>query len=311
MRARVLLASLAAAASPGAAFAQEEHPADAPKPPAIEATSWSNDLVDPAGFTRFHLTTRATFSNGESVFTSASSWSYEGRAHVRLTEGIAISGVLPIGASVGTGGESSTAFLGNIALGLNMGGTLSDGPGTRIRAGGSFDVYAPTAPPSDELETELARSAVAAIRAYEPQLYVPRLLSFRLRGHADASAGILNADLELGLIPAVTIGEDQGFLMLISAAARMSAKLGPVVEPYVEVTGSTQLAGDGEIAPPVLLTPGLRLHLADSFDPAVFVSINFVESSAVVFGIDLAGAIRPTYASEREGRSGAEEFINF
>jgi len=68
----------------------------------------------------------------------------------------------------------------------------------------------------------------------------------------------------------------------------------PSFEPYLEVGAATQLFGDGEIRPPLMITPGVRLHLADIFDPALFISINPIVAPAVIFGVDLATIIRPT-----------------
>ena len=95
---------------------------------------------------------------------------------------------------------------------------------------------------------------------------------------------------------------------MIGATGRLSGRISEVFEPYVEVGCTPQVAGPGEIAPPFQVTPGLRLHIADLFDPAIFVSFNFIAPSAVIFGVDLASVLRPSTKGEsaRHRRGGLD-----
>lgn len=274
----------------------------------LEVGPWSTDLLDPSGLTRFHIVSRGTFSDGDGVFTSATSMSYEARAHVGVAEGFAIGAVLPVG-HVSRPGAASSGFLGNLALGATFGGTLSTRPGLTIRLGGGLDTYLPTTPEAAEGTIGLARSTVAAIRSSEPQLYVPELFSVRGRAHVDVTAGMFTGELELGLVPGGTVGRGGVFVLLASASARGSARVTPAVEPFLEIGASRQLAGDGEIAPPLLITPGVRFHIADAFDPSIFLSLNFVEASALVVGLDLATVIRPTLGGTSRREQDPDDFL--
>lgn len=260
--------------------------------PQAVVPTFSSELLDPEGFSRFHLVTRATFSDGDSVFSSASTWSAEARAHLRLADGLALSATIPIG--VLRAGAVREGFLGNVALGVagGLGFPLSEGTGMELRIGGAIDVYLPTAPSPDSLDLARAEGTVAAIRSYEPQLYIPRLFSFRPRLYADVILGGFQAAVELGITPGWTVKAPSQNLILFSAAGRASYQIGPYVEPYLELGGSTQIAGDGDVAPPFLLTPGVRFHIAETLDPAIFLSFNFVTPSAVIIGVDIAGAFR-------------------
>lgn len=277
-----------------ARWALEEAAAQVP-----EISPVSTDLLDPAGYTRFHLVTRGLFSDGQSVFSGASAWSYEARAHVRLTEGVAITGVLPVAFTTGRRDQGTEVGLGNVALGVTVGAELSN-LATGLRVAGGLDAYLPTSP---ALEVSgLARSTVAAIRGYEMQLYLPRTVAGRLRGLAELRRDAFSVGLELGFVPLASLDRrQQGSALLVSATGRVSARASATVEPYLEVGGATQLSGDGELRPPLLVTPGVRLHLAEAFDPALFVSFNFVAAPAVLFGIDLASVVRPSKrAADRE-----------
>jgi len=289
------LAILLASATPPAAAAE---PA-AVAPPPLEVRPWSTDLVDPAGMSRFHLITRAAFGDGRSANSGASAWSYEARAHVRLTEGVALSAVLPLGLVAGRGAEGAAFFLGNIGAGVTVGGNLTEADKQpRFRLAGGFDVYAPTS--SDDPINQDILSTVASVRSYETQLYISKALSFRLRGMGELQLDMLTLSLEVGFIPVVSLAKDaDGFALLFGGIGRVSAAVTPFFEPYLEVGGATQMAGAGEVKPPLLITPGLRFHIAEVFDPALFVSINFVQASAVVVGIDLAFVIRPSREKKR------------
>lgn len=277
--------------------------------PKAVISAWSTDLVDPAGLTRVHLTTRAMFSDGKSAFAAGSAWSYEAHGSVRLTEGWAASAMIPLGMRLSAGGAQTKTFFGNAGVGITGGGYLTNGPGPLLRIAGGLDVFFPTAPEPTDLAAADAQGLIAAIRSYEPYLYVPKLLSFRLRAHSDVEIDIFTGELELGLIPAVTLSTRKDFVMLFSAAVRGSADVSETIEPYFEIACTPQIGGKGDISPPLLLTPGVRFHIADIFDPAIFFSFNFVEPSAIVFGVDLATVVRPT-KEERKVRD-TDEFLNF
>jgi hypothetical protein len=94
--------------------------------------------------------------------------------------------------------------------------------------------------------------------------------------------------------------------MWFHIAGRLAYVVTPELEPFLEMGSAIQLAGEndlGELSTPFLLTPGVRFHFF-GLDPAIFVSFNFEEASAIIFGIDLAGALRP-----RRGEAGGDDFF--
>src|SRR5262249_44796894 len=107
------------------AFAQAAHTPSAwfegKRPEAVP--DLSSDLVDPPGLSRFPLVSRAGFSNGSKVFSSSSIWSFEGRAHIRVIEGLALSAVLPFGLR-SFSDEPHKFFLGNVTAGIGGGGKI-------------------------------------------------------------------------------------------------------------------------------------------------------------------------------------------
>jgi hypothetical protein len=271
-----------------------------------EAPNISNELLDPDGRTRGHLVGRANFSDGQKVFSSSSIWSFEALLHVRIIEGLAASVALPFGYIDVTGAQQF--FFGNLGVGVAGGRRIhlaSDPSGEEtgpiLRVGGGIDAYAPTAPRPDTspsragmIDTRLlAEQTIALMRAYTPQLYEGDIMSFRARAHADITINILTAEIELGLIPAFTLTSQSSFLMWFCGAGRIVARPTTEIEPYLEMSGSVQIKGDNKLNPPFLLTPGVRFHIL-TFDPAVFASFNFVQGKSVIFGIDLAGALRKT-----------------
>ena len=98
----------------------------------------------------------------------------------------------------------------------------------------------------------------------------------------------------------------------MSATARASYAVTEVVEPFLEVSATTQLAGGGDVAPPVMLTPGARFHFAEIFSPAIFVAMNFVVPEAVIIGVDLASAPGNRLDERRRAEAEApDDFLNF
>ena len=274
-------------------------------PPREVVRSWATDMVDPAGLTRFHLTTHATFADATSAFSGDTTWAIEARGHVRLTPGVALSAVVPVGV---TTRDDAYGFFGNLALGLSVGGTVHSQDTLFVRLGGAFDVYLPTA--SGDPVRFFEHGAVAAVRAYEPMLYLPSSLSFRGRFSGEVDVGPLAVAAELGLTPSVSLAEDaKGFALLFGLASRVSVTVVPSFEPFLELSAVTQVAGDGELAPPGLLTPGVRLHLAEAFDPAIFVSFNFVAAHAVIIGLDLATVIRPAPETAKRRKLDRDDFF--
>lgn len=261
---------------------------DKPKAPPRPAVGWSTELLDPIGLTRLHLTSRAVFAN-------KTGYAVEGKVQFRLTDGMALSATLPFAI------DASDGTVGNITAGFTWAGTSGD-HAEGFDFGGGLDVYLPVA------GKNVGNGLVAALRAYEPMLYVPDLFSFRARGYAAYRTPRFFAAAELGLVPAFYLEGGGGTAILLSAAGRVGATLGSV-EPYLEVAATPQIAGDGEIAPPLLVTPGVRFHIADIFDPALFVSFNFVEASAIIVGLDLALAFRPG-EKDRLEKSYEDDFLD-
>ncbi|MCK6552404.1 hypothetical protein L6R52_41630 [Myxococcota bacterium] len=271
----------------------------------------STELIDPNAHSRFHLVSRATFSDGESVFSDSSLWTFEARAHVRVLRGLALSATLPFGLSALSGLERKFYF-GNFSLGVAGGGTIHLGgasatPGPRLHFAGAADVYAPTAPEPDEedLALRVAQGGLAGTRALEPWLYLSNVMSFRARAQVGFSIDVVTASLEAGIVPAFTLDTSSELILWTSVAGRLSAMLAESVEPFVELGSAIQLSGPGDVSPLVQLTPGVRLHLG-GFDPALFVSIPISEPVGLLFGIDLAGAFVP---SRRASGEGVDDFL--
>lgn len=253
------------------------------------------ELSEPVGTSRVQIVSRGTFSDGASVFSSQAAWTAEGRFHLSLVEELGITGVLPMGV-VAPGVGETRVFIGNVGLGVAGGGSIdlvdpvsSDTP-IRLRLGGGIDAYFPSAPTGNDT-TVAAESLVAALRAYEPQLYVPGLLAFRARGQASFSFGNLTTQVEVNLVPGALVKDRGDAVFLVGAALRAAYEATPTLEPFLEMGATTQVAGAGQIRPPFMITPGVRLHLSPYFSPAFFMSVNFVAAEALMFGIDLAAAM--------------------
>lgn len=269
-------------------------------------TGMSTELIDPAGHSRFHLVSRATFSDGESVFSDDSLWTFEARAHVRVLPGLALSATLPFGFAALSGLEREFYF-GNFSLGVAGGGTIHLGepsatPGPRLHLAAGADVYAPTAPEPDEedLSLRVAQGGVAGTRALEPWMYLSNLMSFRARAQVGLSIDVVTASLEVGLVPAFTLDTSAELVLWTSFAGRVSALPSDALEPFVELGSAIQLSGPGDASPLFQVTPGVRLHLG-GFDPAIFVSIPLSEPTGLIFGVDLAGAFVPSRRASGEG----------
>lgn len=259
--------------------------------PAFAGTRLAVELMEPLGTTRGQLLTRGLFSDGDAVFTSETAWTAEGRFHFALTPNFGLTGALPFGFV--SRAARKRVFIGNVMVG-GAGGThidlvdpVSSPTPIRLRLGGGIEAYLPTAP-SSNATTLAGVSLAAAMRGYEPQLFVPDLFSGRVRGQLSLSVGDLTAQAELSLVSGATIrGKTEG-VFLIGGAMRASYLVTPLVEPFLELAGTTQVAGTGQIRPPFMITPGVRLHITPNFSPAVFLSANFVAAKALMFGIDLA-----------------------
>lgn len=281
----------------------------------------SPDLIGLEALSRFHLTTRMTPGVPDDAVSDDLRFTIIPTAHVRIREGMTLDAVLPLGAYAPHPGENSFVF-GNLSVGLSGGGHIFLGTPApdritpRLGLGGGIDVLAPTASATGEDRCDLALEVcnpIATLRnlqAYQPELFVEGALFFRARAHIELVVSVFTAELELSLTPGVDIDEDadERFLMLLGWAARASVKAGPYVEPYLELTNAQQMAGENlridlnpdltvrsivgrDLSTPVMLTIGLRAHFF-GMSPALFASID-TRDSLVVFGLDLAGALRP------------------
>src|SRR5687767_5025774 len=105
------------------------------------APSVSSELLDPEVTSRFHFVTRATFGDGSSPFSSMAMWSVEARGHLRVLDWLGAQAVLPIG-YFSPKDDESAGFIGNLAVGANVGFPLEAGSSNR-RVGGGLDVYLP------------------------------------------------------------------------------------------------------------------------------------------------------------------------
>lgn len=289
--------------APTRSFGQSAEVGESVQPPIPNVSA---ELLDPHGLSRFHLVSRAVLT------TDDQRWSWEARANVRIIRGLSLAVTLPFGLLVPRSGGDNQFFFGDFSVGIAGGGqVLVGGPSDpAISIGGALDIYAPTAPepqpiPEDELLGR-AQRAIASMRAYEPQLYLSNIMSFRARGLARLRVGMLTGELELGLTPGFTLDSQSDFRINFSAAARIAVLPIRAVEPFVELGGSMEISGPGEVKPPFLITPGVRFHIADMLDPALFVSFNFTDTSAIILGIDLAGALRPAV----RGGNDMEDFFS-
>ncbi len=287
----------------------------------------SNDLLDPAGLSRFHLTTRFAPGLPEDTFSDDLRWTIVPALQLRLRPGLTLGAALPLAIYAPNPGENS--FInGNLRVGVAGGGyvRLKDPEAgeiaPRLGFGGAFDIYAPIANGTGNVDCVPSLNvcdAVGTVRnmhAYEPELFADEAMFFRARMHADIAVSIFSAEVELGLSPGFTAKKDPQFLLLMSWAARLSLKAGAHFEPYAEVANAQQVAGKSldirlnpnltvmsitgaDLSTPVMLTLGLRTHFA-GMDPALFVSID-TRDSVVIFGLDLAGALRPGPSRRDDG----------
>jgi len=282
----------------------------------------STELISVEGLSRFHLTTRMTPGMPDDAFSDDLRWTFVPAAHIRIRRGMTLDATLPMGAFIPSPGENSF-ILGNLSVGVSGGGHIylgtphPDRTTLRLGLGGAFDLLAPTASATGEDFCQVALevcdrvSSVRNLHAYRPEMYVDGAMFVRARFHAELSVSVFTAELELALTPGVDITKDPEarFLMLVGWAARASVKAGPYVEPYLELANAQHVAGKNQIinaAPdltitsitgrdlstPVMVTLGLRGHFRN-FDPALFASID-ASDGLVIFGLDLAGALRPT-----------------
>jgi hypothetical protein len=266
----------------------------------------SLEMSDPTGRTRFHLTTRFTFSNTEEAFGRDALATLEASAVIRAFEGFGISFGIPFALDAPRPGNDQL-LLGNLHLGVEGGGVIrfgdtreADPDAPRLGIGGAFDFYAPTGRSLEDQGNESERmSLVRRIRSFEQELYLERTAAFRIRAHVDFTISIVTAELELGLSPAVTAQSEADFLMLFLWGARLGVRPIEELEPFLEVGHSMQIAGEPlrgyELDEPVLLTVGLRGHFG--IDPALFVTFDLAEGG-VIFGVDIAAAFRAEHRAE-------------
>ena len=269
----------------------------------------SNDLMDPVGRTRLHLTTRYSRSDPEDVFSDQALWSFNLQAFLRIKEGWAVQASLPFGL-VSPPAGSNEFLVGNIRLGtaFGFGVRLERRDATkrsaRFRIGGGVDLYIPTANTPNNGPNIAGEAAVQAVRnlhAFEPELFIDDAMMFRIRGHTQLSFNFLVIEAEVGVSPGFTLEANSDPLLLVSWAFRISAKPTYLVDPYIEAASSFHVVGrtDADLAAgtigrdydtPLWITPGLRFHFG-TVDPAIFFGFN-VEDFGIIFGIDLAGAAR-------------------
>lgn len=303
----LLLAGAAAAAEPTTTTATFSRRAP-------EGARLAVDTTDPMGDSRFQLITRALASDGRSVLSGQTAWSMEGRFFLSILDGFGVNGALPLGIVDPIIGNPQV-FVGNLTVGVSGGATIILGaardpllPSPRLTIAGGVDTYLPTAPRS----AATAAALLAATHAYDPQLFLPDVLSVRTRAQLGFAYDRLRAHVELAFTPgAVVRGPSQG-LLLMSATARTSYAVTEVVEPFLEISATTQLSGGGDVAPPVMLVPGARFHLAEVFSPAIFVAMNFVVPEAVIIGIDLGSAPGNKLDERRRAEAGSpDDFLDF
>lgn len=301
MRTSALVCGVLSTLLSGTVYGESEDVAyDAAAARRLRAPYVSIDTMDVRGHSRFHLSTRFTFDDGNEAFSKSSLFVYEAHASIRVAEGFAIVGTLPFGLDAPNPGDNGF-FVGNLRVGGTGGGVIhfgeEDSPvSPELGLGGAIDVYAPTAP---ELELAVpgggARrsvSAVRVLRSYDPALYLARTMAFRARAHAELNLGYVATQVELGLTPAFTLEADSEFFMLFQWMFRLAAQPVPSIEPYVELGNAIHLGSDAafDLTLPVHLTFGVRAHMGIA-DPAFFFTLDLANATPI-FGIDLAGILR-------------------
>ncbi len=279
---------------------------------AYASTRLGIEIAEPDGASRLQFVSRGIFSDGDAVFSSNAAWSAEARFHLAMSKRWGLTGVVPFG--IARTQAESRVFIGNLALGAAGGGfidlvdPLSNAVPIRLRIGGGLDGYIPTAPNSSAF-TLSSETLMAALRSYEPQLYVPNLTALRARAQVGLSVGPLTAQLELNVVPGILLDGVNEAVMLFGSAARVAYLFNGRWEPFFETAATPQVVGPGQIKPPLMITPGLRVHVSPTFKPAFFMSMNFIAAKAVIFGIDLA--VASGLKRSADARAGAQDPTDF
>lgn len=259
-----------------------------PAPPFV-----SLGMLDPNTYSGGQFVTRVSFAEGTDAFSGSSTWAHELKVNLSIGDGVGFRAVLPIGHIQPRRGDDG--FVGNVALGMLGGFDIAD----VVQVGIGVDAYLPSSP-SVPITSSPRRGLISVLNPYEPQLWVPRLLSTRGRLLVGHTKGPFHAGAEFGATLGTTVETPRSTVVLISGSALVSYTFRRRLEPFLEVAGTTQIAGTGQIDPPFMITPGVRLHASDFFDPAFFMSFNFVQGSAIIFGVDLAFVARPNITKDRE-----------
>src|SRR5688572_27058258 len=152
----------------------------------------SMEMLDPTAVSRFHLTTRFTFSDTIETFSDNAIATFEADAVVRIIRGVGLSFGIPFGLDAPKPGDDRF-FIGNVHAGVEGGGVIyfdeervADPGAPRLGLGGGFDLYAPTARALEDSLDESDRMArIRETRSYEQELYLERTAALRLRGHVD------------------------------------------------------------------------------------------------------------------------------
>lgn len=267
----------------------------------------SLDALDVTGRSRFHLTARMTFDDGTDTFSKSTRAAFELLTALRLTDGLAVVALLPFATEAPNPGPNEF-YIGNFRVGVHGGkeialpGDPTDRNRPHLFIGAGLDVYAPTAPTVTRFSNRLVDRAfapIAAIRSYEPELYIPKLMTFRPRVQGDFRVNMFAAQLELGLAPGFIADRESRFMMFFHWLLRIAVQPTRWIEPFLELGSTPQIAGvDVDIAgipfpvdytTPVLLTLGARGHFGP-VSPALFVGLDLANGTPI-FGIDLAGLV--------------------
>ena len=240
----------------------------------------------------------------------------EARLFAPATDDLTVTITLPLGIYDPGVPELRRAFFGNAAVGVVSGRRLrlamSAAPAASVTVdvGGSFELHVPSAPRARPGPLATTMTLMAAMRGYDVQLYLPRMFSGRVRGFAAARFDALRVSAELSVTPGTTVGQGSSRALIAGGAVWASYGLTSGIVPFIELAGAAELLGAVDVQSPFTVTPGVRLHIAEAFDPAVFVSFNFDRDRAIVVGLDLARASRENaWFARRE--SFDDGFINF
>lgn len=275
--------------------AGDSAPAWAGPPPLTPAETprVTRDLIDPAASSRFEVATRSLIGDAQSLPGEGSAHMLELSAYFEVAPTLAITARAPVAyVSSGLVG-SDEGVIGNLSGGLLKSGhsRVSEDTEAYLRFAGGLDIYLPTAP-GDKGPSE-APSLLAALRAGAPQNYLPSFLAARGRFHLGYLEGPLMLSSELHLTQGFFTGDSAPAITILTGIGQFAYDASDSVSLSLRASASRQIIGDGTVAPPVQITPGVRFMTSRNSALGVFCSLNFEQATAVIIGLDFGVVVFP------------------